>query len=179
VIPKLFELPKTATMRLLKQSRAYIAVSEFYGGQRAKRSQVPMMNHINEGLVILYEFNASGYAMEAFCLHPLIQRDEDLKKNWPLKDQGLDAALLAMEYRSVANAYLSHHQMPAEGIRLSPLSDVNDMLIADKVQNLKDFRIYHENSHPRSSRLAEYFKQWLDALGVPEVTVEYLVKRIQ
>jgi hypothetical protein len=42
------------------------------------------------------------------------------------------------------------------------------MLIADKVQNRKDFELYHEATHPRSKELAMYFRLWLEKLGVSE-----------
>jgi len=42
------------------------------------------------------------------------------------------------------------------------------MLIADKVQNRKDFEIYHSSTHDKKDRLAAYFAEWLEALEVSE-----------
>ncbi len=72
-----------------------------------------------------------------------------------------------MEYRSVANEYLSHRTIAhVDEIRLSPLPEVNQMLIADKVQNCKDFELYHKATHPRSAELDLYFNNWLRRLGI-------------
>ena len=83
------------------------------------------------------------------------------------------ALALAVEYRSVANEFLSDKIVPgddaetaAKRIRLSPLSAVNKMLIADKVQNRKDFITYHRGTHPRSAELDIYFDAWLVRLSV-------------
>jgi hypothetical protein len=51
--------------------------------------------------------------------------------------------LLATEYRNIANAHLSYHPPGESTFVLSPLSEVNIMLIADKIQNRKDFELYH------------------------------------
>ncbi|MDJ1501575.1 hypothetical protein [Xanthocytophaga agilis] len=55
-----------------------------------------------------------------------------------------------------------------EEIRLSPLNEVNQMLIADKIQNRKDFERYHQQSHARSEELTIYFANWLKRLGISE-----------
>lgn len=74
-----------------------------------------------------------------------------------------------MEYRAVANAYLSHHYTgAADKPRLSSITAVNHMLVADKVQNRKDFECYHQTYHPNSAVLAQYFNNWLRTLGVSE-----------
>lgn len=161
----------------------YRLVWEFYGNRRAERSRVPLINHVNEGYAILQRIGASLYAAEAFCLHPLIQRDDDLKANYlKVCRRGVDkhVIILAMEYRNVANSFLSdkvrsveytrgHFDVEATGtIKLSPLSDVNDILVADKVQNRKDFLRYHAESHSRTKELNHYFNLWLNALGISE-----------
>ncbi len=67
------------------------------------------------------------------------------------------AIALSMEYRSVANRYLSRMELRTpDTIELSPVAEVNKMLIADKVQNRKDFERYNRN-HPREEHLALYF----------------------
>ena len=148
-------------------------ISEYYMDDRAKRSKVPKMNHIWEGLAILNFLqtenpdNPRVDAMAAFCIHPLIQADADFKENFTWVAKNVDSYImgLAVEYRSVANEYLSHREIrDIREIRLSASSEVNDMLIADKVQNYKDFMKYRYGTHPRSAELDQYFKNWITKL---------------
>lgn len=162
----------------LTQESEYKRMEEFYGDGIAQRSGVFFMNHLDEGLYILKEIGASRNAQLAYLLHPMYQSDEDLTNvfgNLYQPTNLVDAyhtqriLVLAMEYRSVANEYLSKREINSiEEIRLSPLIDVNDMLIADKVQNRKDFLMYHLGTHARSEALDQYFINWLKRLGVTE-----------
>ena len=78
-----------------------------------------------------------------------------------------EALFLALEYRNIANATLSNREITCAGdIKLSPLPEVNLMLVADKVQNYKDFLLYHKGTHERSEQLDRYFQLWLERLGV-------------
>jgi len=151
------------------QRPAYRWISSFYEGKVAERSGVPYINHIDEGLGILNEIGATQNAMDAYCLHPLFQMNPDLLENHDRFPEGIDneTVVAAMEYRHIANSYLS--DLPISSVAdifLSPLQDVNDMLIADKVQNYKDFLLYHDGDHPRSDLLNEYFNNWFERLGV-------------
>lgn len=151
----------------------YRLIENHYGDTRSKRSDVLYMNHIDEGLAILQWLGTTAEAKTAYCLHPIFQTDNDLdcarfySDKW--KECHPTSILLALEYRSVANEYLSpKDDVLPSAIRLSPLKEVNDMLIADKVQNRKDFELYHETTHPRSKELARYFRNWLERLEVSE-----------
>lgn len=163
----------------------YLAVERHYRGARARRSGVPLMHHIDEGLRVLHRWlGASDRAMRAWCLHPLVQADEDLRRTYAagLLDRFDPAVVaLALEYRGVANAFLSPMEKhpgyddPAR-IARSPLAEVDAMLIADKIQNCKDFRLHHLESHPRAAQLSRYFERWLAALGVDPGAIDRLAR---
>jgi hypothetical protein len=142
----------------------YRAVEARHHDRYAKRSGLPYMNHIDEGLAVLRDLGASERAQRAFCLHPLLQADDALAATWPDVTSLTDDArvlALALEYRHVANSYLSHREVKADAeVALSPLAEVNDMLRADKVQNAKDFLLHHRTTHPRREALARYFHTW-------------------
>jgi hypothetical protein len=159
------------------ETKEYQLISEFYGNQKAKRSQCFLMNHIDESLFLLNYFHASENAKKAFCIHPMLQADDDLKNNWNnLKDTLSNEVLgLALEYRNIANAYLSGRYIESvDEIKLSPLTEVNNMLKADKVQNYKDFIIYHQITHLKNKELDQYFRNWLSRLNITINEFDYL-----
>jgi hypothetical protein len=160
---------------MIQTTPEYLAIQKFYGNRTTKRSGVKLMNHIDEGLIILDAINAHELTKRAYCLHPLVQENaeflEFLRNPLQFYPKGMNAEntqclMLALEYRSVANSYLSTTvNIPCQ---ISMLSEVNDMLIADKVQNRKDFELYHRGIHERSDELDFYFWKWLVALGVTQ-----------
>lgn len=148
----------------------YTLISEYFRGMKNEKNDVPLINHIDEGLKILNFISASDIAKRAFCLHPMLQSDEDLVKNlFNNNFRQIDPPVLitTMEYKRVANNYLSNRVIAHLGeIEISPLRDVNQMLIADKVQNYKDFELYYKNNIENSSDLIVYFNNWFKKLGI-------------
>lgn len=149
----------------------YKMVEKFYDDGRANRSKVWFMNHIDEGMIILEKLGKTKASQAGFCLHPLTQDDGNLAKTFAmLSKEGTPYHVgLSLEYRNIANAYLSKREINSiDEIHLSPLQEVNDMLIADKIQNYKDFLLYHRGTHPRSKELEHYFNNWLEKLNCRE-----------
>lgn len=143
----------------------YDIISEYYGTRAAERSKVRLMNHIDEGLRIMSDIKASEDSMRAYCIHPIVQTEEDLSK---FNFTGVSERVmeLALEYKRIANAYLSNREINSiDEIELGSI-EINDMLIADKIQNRKDFEIYHKGKHERSEKLDEYFSNWFKRLGI-------------
>ena len=160
--------------------KEYAAIAAWYGDRTAKRSGVRLIQHIDEGLVLLERIGASDIAKRAFCLHPLVQSDADLAASFARIGELTDdprVLVVAMEYRNIANATLSTRAIAgADDIPLSPLADVNAMLVADKLQNYKDFLLHHAATHPRSAALDRYFRLWLDRLDVAPLRDELLAQ---
>ena len=172
-----------------RQTAEYRAAELLYNDRQecAKRSGVPKINHIDEGLFILEELQADLVTMRAWCLHPILQMDDDIAKaispeyfpelwafDWP-------AVALAVEYRHCANAYLCRPETDGFDMHDLPniaLHQVHNMLIADKVQNRKDFMTYHYGSHDRSEQLNNYFVLWLRYLDITEGYYEKLCEMI-
>ncbi len=163
-------------------TREYHAIERHYDDRCARRSGVPLMNHIDEGVAVLRAIGASERAARAFAIHPLVQLEEtlpDALANPAALTDDPAVLLLAMEYRNVANACLSHRALAsADEITLGPLPEVHAMLVADQVQNRKDFDLHHRGTHPRSDALERYFALWLQRLGVDEAQYRALVARI-
>ena len=164
----------------------YALVSRTYKDRTEARSGLPLMNHIDEGFRILEAIGANDAAMRAYFIHPLVQDDESLKKffygeerieNMYGADWNGEILLLAMEYRSVANAFLSDMTiLGVDQIRLSPLKEVNDMLIASKVLDRKNFENLKNISRDCFDILDKYFKLWLERLGISERQYQKLCK---
>lgn len=150
----------------LKHSPAYKLTQEIYGDSKTNRTGVPLMNHIEEGGAILEQLGVSDIVKDAYYLHPLLQSDKSLLDNKSLSFGGVDneSIILAMEYRRVANSYLS--TMIKEDFVGFPMNEIWEMLVADKVQNYKDFLKYHMGTHERSNELNTYFNNWFDLLGI-------------
>ena len=140
--------------------RYYDMVSEFYGDKTARRSGLPLMNHINEGIGYLRELYATETEISAWCIHPLFQNDGDLVKNFKQAgDCSGPVMLLVMEYRNIANKYLCRPETDhytTKDLPAIPLDGVRRMLIADKRQNQKDFLEYHYGTHVRSEQSVSY-----------------------
>jgi hypothetical protein len=60
-------------------------------------------------------------------------------------------------------------------VSLAPFDEVRLMLVADKVQNRRDFERHHLGMHPRSAELDAYFRRWLAFLDVDEPRYRSLV----
>jgi len=168
------KIPYDMFSGIISNTVEYEKIEQYYGTRQPNRAPVYFMNHVDEGMYILDKIGASDAAMRAFALHPIIQDDKDMPVNYKsLLDCNPEALILAVEYRNIANQYLSNKVTVSGdtfdyhgGPVLGPVKAVNDMLIADKIQNYKDFLLYHHKTHPRSRELEAYFKVWLEALGI-------------
>lgn len=174
---------------LAKSTPEYKAVEKLYDNRRecATRSGVPKINHIDEGLVVLSILGADLTTMRAWCLHPIIQSDDDMIRAFNPEYHadlfGFDwqALGLAVEYRNCANLYLCRvdtDEYTKQDLPSIPLDQVYNMLIADKVQNKKDFMTYHLNTHERSDQLCRYFDMWLDHLYISTHQYDSLCRSI-
>lgn len=132
----------------------------------AERSGLPYIRHIDEGLKLLQGMTQDEHTLAAFILHPVVQADADYMGGIAVlcgAEIPLEVLCLVLEYRRCANSYLPRHEIRSP-VR-SPDPRVNQMLIADKLQNLSDLREYNA-AHPRYDDLVQYFEAWLSALLV-------------
>jgi len=167
----------------------YLIMSKVYGDEKASRSGLYLMNHIDEGADIMIQRNASEDAIKAFIAHPMLQDDEhfmdkkELLLNNVMAHCSKYTLLLCMEYRKVANAYLCKPETDnwtQEQIKFHCpilLSDVREMLVADKVQNYKDFLQYHALTHPRRNELFAYFNNWITYLNCADFANKWIAEQ--
>lgn len=166
----------------IKESAAYLYISNFYGDMAAERSKVPLINHIDEGLVVLNTLGAEDHTMLAWCIHPLLQSDASLIDSLTDCEHMLSLVdpivlILAMEYRNQANQWLRNNWLKNDPPSI-PLHEVHQMLIADKIQKYKDV-MQHQQDNPEINDLEEYFKGWMMLLGIDEERMWALIRLIE
>lgn len=165
-------------METFFQDLAYTLIRDAYKDGVAKRSGVPFLHHIDEGLAILHSMNATDQVCAAFCIHPLVQGSIDFKCPVELSL----AKEMAIQYTEYANAalctvYWDSSDATVENqlghLPLMPF-EVWQMLYADKVQNRKDFYKYHLRTHSRSEQLSRYFESWITYLN--NIVENFIIK---
>lgn len=146
--------------------RSFSIIQKLYRGKSAKRSGVPYMNHIVEGLCMLNNRKADIWTRICYTLHPIVQNDVDLVNNGDyINRTSLKTMMYIMEYRKTANYYLPKDVNTCKTPLPSPLNEVNKALLIDKLQNQKDFNKYHKGTHPNSDNLEKYFDEWIELLS--------------
>lgn len=165
-------------MTVWHKTPEYMLISAYYGDKCAKRSGVPLMNHIREGIKLLIAWDRPEVEQRAFALHPIFQAGGSMgfrtiapSDQRPIADEVID---LAKEYGKIANTYLCQPEKDAFTIEgdwwalKKYLGNMSTscawMLLADKVQNQKDFRIHHWFTHERARYLEAYFNHWIGML---------------
>lgn len=152
----------------------YELIKKYYEYKVAKRSGIPYINHIDEGLLLLnYKLRAKdSVSHRAFCLHPFYQDNIRIDTT---KISG-HSTRVAYFYSIIANTFLRHnyknnndlsHWIPSYHSVLcnDKSSNVYNMLYADKIQNYKDF-MKHYNSYSEAESIEEYFLWWFDVLKI-------------
>lgn len=146
----------------------YYRKAKVYWGNKKSSMGVPYMVHIDQGLLILNHSFSTTAAKAAFCIHGLMQSDADLL-NFYYKGRTVDldnkVLFLALEYRNTANQWLREHGADAKRPDIV-LTEIRDMLVADKVQNYHNFLTNYKDIHKDSVELEAYFTNWLEHLNV-------------
>ena len=144
--------------------------------RRSERTAVNYFEHVEEGVKILQMLNAPLLVQQAFVIHPLLQHDDALVENLPHVIYFNSLALvLCMEYRRVANLGTRKNIRDTWEISLSPMPEVNLMLVADKIQNRKLYETRLPKDDPDYDEIGRYFMKWMDALSIPEHEYQRLI----
>lgn len=163
----------------------YNVISEFYKDKQTSKG-IPYINHIDEGVGHLENLHVSDVIVNAFILHPFVQcvnlqgtykecllTEKELEKHINIFEIKPEIAYELLLYRKFANSYLCRPETDNYSI-IEAYEDVKElanyqgtirMLIADKLQNFKDFLLYRKDNHPRSMYLNTYFTYWLAILA--------------
>lgn len=162
----------------------YKVIEEFYK-DKATSKGIPYINHIDEGVGHLENLHVSDVIINAFILHPFVQcvnlkgtykdcllTEKELEKHINIFEIKPEIAYELLLYRKFANSYLCRPETDDYTI-IEAYEDVEElakyqntirMLIADKLQNFKDFLLYRQD-HPRAKQLTTYFTYWLSILA--------------
>ena len=161
----------------------YRLIEKSYRKHTSRRTQQPYMKHIDQGLWLLLHVNDDPAVLGAWCAHPLFQINsvlqEALHARTSITEHGR-TVVLAMEYRAVANAFLTPDWSRAGLPRVSAIEEVNQLLVVDKFQNAREAYLFSDKlGEERCAQLDVYFRKWFDALGIDGRRMETLERQMQ
>lgn len=162
----------------MSYEKAYDMVLTEWKGQKSSTG-VPYMAHVDLGLGVLHELGADHNTKAAFCLHGLFQSDDALLSSFAHgRHLGFDpeVIMLTLEYRNIANQWLRTKGWSSRRPPAIPLPQVRQMLIADKVQNYYNLMTGNPD-HADYLELENYFRLWLDYLGVKYEDYAHLMEQ--
>ena len=169
---------------LIEKYNYYNVIDNFYKDMSTSKG-VPYINHINEGVIHLENMKVSNNVVNAFILHPFVQcvnlkgtykdcllTEKELEKHINIFEIEPEIAFDLLLYRKYANSYLCRESTDNYSINeafnnikgIVKYPNTIKMLIADKLQNFKDFLQYRQD-HPRKVYLNNYFTHWLNILA--------------
>lgn len=127
------------------------------------------MNHIDEGIAILRKLAADKDVIKAWILHPLFQTDLENFQNRNYGNLKLDIRVVTLghAYRELANSFLPKDYRNSAP-KVEP-KEIYQMLLADKIQNSKDFYFNTGIEACRREELDIYFGKWRLALDRHDV----------
>ena len=154
-------------------SQEYRLIKEHYGVSKSN-FDVPLIQVVDDGLVLLAAMSAPAAVKGAWCLHPLLQSEEALEQSirFPLRIRGASpmAILFAMDFRLRIGSYPLQNPVVYTDYRGRLIPEVKMMLIAQKVQGRSAFLRRKDDYLPPSERgeMDLYYRNWLDYLGVSQ-----------
>ena len=163
--------------------QAYALIEKEYHGKYSKRGKIPYINHIYQGLGILYLLDADLDTKKAFCYHPIIQSGKEL----PFEDSSV---ILAKDYSEIANQYLRNSKdylnitlakTQLLRNRLVYETEIKNMLIADKIQNYYSFMKNREfiAKGLEAEEIEKYFLWWFDVLDIKHSFLKFCLDYIK
>ena len=173
------DLGNSAGRRSVETTKEWELTRNLLSNRRSRRTDVDYFDHVVEGVKILEMYNAPLVVQQAFVIHPLYQHDDALADNVPHVHYFDPLALvLCMEYRRVANLGTRKNIRDTWVITLSPMAEVNLMLVADKIQNRKLYETRLPKDDPDYDEIGRYFLEWMDVLSIPEHEYQRIVSAL-
>ncbi len=110
--------------------------------------------------------NFSKICTDSLIILPLLWSDKDFVNNWKTITISSNLAFFISEYKNVSKNYnLDRKIQSTSDIVISPITDVNNLLLSTAIVNYNNYENHYKLTHPRASLFGEYYKNWLVRLS--------------
>lgn len=160
---KLRSLSQTVQPSYIEEEIEYNYMKDLFSTSVSKRTKDLSTNPMEEGLAILNILESNHITKKAYCIHQLFHNDESLERSWDgnrFPNCDIKSMLLAMEFRTLYKSKPNRNGI----IKLSPIKEVNEMMLAYKMQQYKNFEINGRGQTDNDELVESSFKNWIKQL---------------